>query len=457
MVDTSLARVLSRRDVLTLSFGAMIGWSWVFLTGEWLVRAGLLGTLIAFAIGGTAVIFISLTYAELASAMPRVGGEHVYTMRALGRGPSFICTWAIVMAYITVPVFESAAVPTALEYLFPDLKAVFLWQVQGADVYLSLALCGVAATLIITFINYIGIKTAAIVQAIITACFTSVGLMFFSGALFSAIGEPVAVETVPLLTNGWLGFLGVLIMVPALMVGFDVIPQSAEEINLPPPMIGKLLIVSVVMAVIWYGLITISVGLSLSPAQLESSTMATADANANVWGGVWAGKLMVIAGIGGILTSWNAFIIGASRVIFALAQAGMLPPLFARLHPRYKTPYAAILFIGLLCSISPFFGRTILVWLIDAGSFAIIIAYAFVAWAFIKLRKDEPNMDRPFKVRHGMFVGYTALVLSIAIGLVYMPGSPSALIWPYEWAMVLGWIVLGVILYAIAKKEQHDQ
>jgi len=452
MSESNLARVLSRRDVLTLSFGAMIGWSWVFLTGEWLLRAGIAGTLIAFAIGGTAVIFISLTYAELASAMPRVGGEHVYTLRALGRGPSFICTWSMVMAYITVPVFESAAIPTALEYLFPELKAGFLWRILDADVHLSLAMCGVAATLIITFVNYIGIKTAAIVQSIITGCFCIVGLMFFAGALFSNPVDAAAAEQIPMIKNGWLGFMGVLIMVPALMVGFDVIPQSAEEIDLPAPMIGTLLIISVVMAVVWYALITLSVGLSLSPAELESSTMATADANAIVWGGAWAGKLMVIAGIGGILTSWNAFIIGASRVLYALAESGMLPAIFARLHPRFKTPYTAILFIGFLCCISPFFGRTILVWLVDAGSFAIIIAYAFVAWAFIKLRKNEPDMDRPFRVRHGMFVGYTALVMSIGIGLVYMPGSPSALLWPYEWVMVLGWAILGALLYRIATK-----
>ena len=242
-------------------------------------------------------------------------------------------------------------------------------------------------------------------------------------------------------------------MVPALMVGFDVIPQSAEEIDLPPSMIGTLLVISVVMAVLWYGLITLSVGLSLSPAELADSSMATADANANVWGGAWAGKLMVIAGIGGILTSWNAFIIGASRIIYALAESGMLPAVFARLHPKYKTPYWAILLIGFLCCISPFFGRTILVWLIDAGSFAIIIAYAFVAWAFLQLRKNEPDMVRPFKVKFGKPVGYIALVMSVAIGLVYLPGSPSALVWPYEWAMVLGWAVLGFVLYWLADRE----
>ena len=131
MSEASFAKVLSRREVITLSFGAMIGWSWVLLTGEWLHRAGTLGAILAFAVGGTAVIFISLTYAELAAAMPKAGGEHVYTMRAFGRTLSFVCTWAIVMAYVAIPVFESAALPTAMEYLFPDMKAIRLWSVLG--------------------------------------------------------------------------------------------------------------------------------------------------------------------------------------------------------------------------------------------------------------------------------------------------------------------------------------
>ena len=122
---------------MTLSFGAMIGWSWVLLTGEWLTRAGILGTTIAFVVGGFAVILISLTYAELAAAMPKAGGEHVYTHRALGYMASFVASWAIVMAYVNVCVFESAALPTALVYLFPDLAQGYLWTVAGADVHIT--------------------------------------------------------------------------------------------------------------------------------------------------------------------------------------------------------------------------------------------------------------------------------------------------------------------------------
>ena len=128
---TEFSKVIGRKEVLALSFGAMIGWSWVLLTGDWLLRAGTGGTAVAFIIGGVAVILISLTYAEMASAMPRVGGEHVYTYRALGYTPSFITSWAIVMAYVNVCVFESAALPTAMEYLFPDLKMGYLYSIEG--------------------------------------------------------------------------------------------------------------------------------------------------------------------------------------------------------------------------------------------------------------------------------------------------------------------------------------
>lgn len=131
---TRFARVLKTRDVLMLSFGAMIGWSWILMTGYWVGNAGSLGTLIAFAAGGLVIGFIALTYAELASAMPRAGGEHVYTHAGLGAGWSFVCTWALLMAYVTVCVFESVALPTAVEYLIPAIRMGALWQVAGAPV-----------------------------------------------------------------------------------------------------------------------------------------------------------------------------------------------------------------------------------------------------------------------------------------------------------------------------------
>ncbi|MFN3239266.1 MAG: APC family permease, partial [Pseudomonadales bacterium] len=313
----------------------------------------------------------------------------------------------------------------------------------GADVHISMVAVGVTGAVIMTLINYVGISFAAFVQTLMTLLIVLVGLSFLTGAAlfeFSGTGAP-------LFTQGAVGILGVLVMVPALMVGFDVIPQSAEEINLPPAQIGKLLVFSVSLAAAWYIAISLAVGNALTLTQIDSSGAATADAMATVWGSRTMGNLMILAGVGGILTSWNAFIIGGSRVLYALADTGMIPKIFSRVHPKYQTPYVAILFIGILSCISPFFGRTILVWLVDAGSFMVVVAYGMVAWAFLKLRYSEPDMPRPFTVPQGKLVGVLALILSIGLGTLYLPGSPAALIWPYEWLMVLGGVVLGLCFY----------
>ena len=421
----------------------MIGWSWVLFTGHWVLSAGSIGTLLAFAAGGVILVFIGLTYAELAAAMPKAGGEHVYTHAALGPVWSFICTWALLMAYATVCVFESVALPTAIEYLFPSIRLGTLWTVLDAPVSVGFVAIGIAAAVVMTWINVIGIRAAALVQGVITATVLGAGILLLLGAVnFGSLAN-----TEPAIAIPATGILTVLIMVPAMMVGFDVLPQSAEEINLPPRRIGWLLVLSLLMAGLWYGGVSFAVSMALDPTALESSSMATADAAPSLWNGRWAGTILIIGGVGGILTSWNAFIIGGRRVMFALSESGFQPPAFSRLHPRYKTPYIGVLVLGLMASISPFFGRTILVWLVDTGSFAVVIAYIFVPIAFLVLRRKEPDLDRPFRVRCPSLVGIIAIVLGLVLLSFYFPWSPSSLIWPYEWGIALGWALLGLVCW----------
>ena len=437
------ARVLKARAVLTLSFGAMIGWSWVLMTGVWVANAGSVGTLVAFAAGGLAIGFIAFTYAELASAMPKAGGEHVYTLRALGPGRSFVCTWALLMAYVTVCVFESVALPTAVEYLVPAIRVGTLWTVVDAPVDIGFVVVGWVGAIAMTVVNYVGIRTAAVVQNIVTGMIVAAGIFLIAGATTSG-----GIETArPFVAEPAIGILTVLIMVPAMLVGFDVLPQSAEEVDLPPRRIGVLLVFSVGLAVLWYGAVSFAVASAIPNAELGDANMATADAAARLWQRPWAGDLLLIGGIGGILTSWNAFIIGGSRLVFALAESGSLPTVFARLHPRYKTPYAAIILIGVLSCISPLFGRTILVWLINTGSLAVVVAYIFVPIAFLVLRRREPELPRPFEVRYPRLVGYAAIVLGVGLLCLYLPGSPSGLAWPHEWVIVLIWAAVGGLVW----------
>ena len=446
---TQFLRVLGRREVLALAFGAMIGWSWVVLSGNWINSAGTLGAILAFVLGGIIMLVIGLTYAELASALPFAGGEHVYSHRALGAGASFICTWAIILGYVSVVTFEAVALPTVLDSLVPGLDKVFLWQIAGWDVYLTWVLVGIAGSVAMTILNIRGVRMAAVVQSVVVMVILIVGALFVSGATFQ--GDLANLQ--PLIKDGVSGITLVLVMVPFLFVGFDTIPQAAEEIDLPFKDIGTVLMVSVFMAIAWYSLIVLGVGLVMDEAALASAgDIVTAEANARIYGELGS-TVLLCAGLAGILTSWNAFIVGGSRAIYALANAGLLPAPLGKLHPQYRTPYNAVLLIGGLSIIGPFFGRPVLVWLVDAGGFGIVIAYGMVALSFLVLRFKEPELERPYKVPMGNAVGMAALLLSIGLGFLYLPGSPSALLWPQEWAILILWAVLGALLFVMARRK----
>ena len=406
-----------------------------------------MGAITAFVIGGVAILLISLIYAELASALPFAGGEHVYSERALGSGASFVCTWGIILGYASVVTFEAVALPTVLDSLIPGLDRVYLWQIAGWDIYLSWVLVGVVGAAIMTALNIVGVRMVALVQSVVVIAILLVGVLLVSGAMVT--GDISNME--PLFKDGISGITLVLVMVPFMFVGFDTIPQVAEEIDLPFRDIGAVLVASVAMAIVWYGLIVLAVGLVLDQAAIGSSTAVTAEANARIYGEA-GGTLLLVAGLAGIITSWNAFILGGSRAIYALANGGLLPKFLGELHPKYHTPKNAILLLGVLSAIGPFFGRPALVWIVNAGGLGIVIAYVMVTWSFLILRKKEPDLERPYKVPYGEFVGILALVLAIGMTLLYLPGSPAALLWPQEWGIIIVWIILGGFLYGIAQR-----
>ncbi|HLR65597.1 APC family permease [Virgibacillus alimentarius] len=450
MSNQKLMKILGKKEVLALAFGAMIGWGWVVTAGLWISEAGSLGSIIAFAIGGMLVVFVGLTYAELTSALPLAGGELIYSFKAMGRLASFITTWAVILGYVSVVAFESVALPTVFEYLIPNYSQGHLYTIGGWDVTITWAGVGILGSILIAWVNYRGIKLTSSITFILTLLIMIAGVLLITGSSITGTAQNME----PLFNKGIAGLLTVVIMTPFMFVGFDVIPQAAEEINLKQKKIGQLLIVSVVLAVIWYIAIIFGVSRVLTPAEMSNSTLVTADAMAKAFGDSrMMGNILVLGGIGGILTSWIGFYVGGSRAIYALAKAGMLPKTLGELHPKYHTPHKAILLIGLFSTIAPLFGRPALVWLVDAGGLGLVVAWLMVAISFIVLRKKNPDMHRPFRLRGGATFGWIAVLMSIGVFILYMPGMPSALIWPYEWMIIVLWAGLGMILYKISMSK----
>ena len=455
-------KVFSAWDILVIAFGAMIGWGWVVSSGGWIETGGVVGAALGFALGGVMIFFVGLAYAELTAAMPQCGGEHVFSHRAMGPNGSFICTWGIILGYVGVACFEACAFPTILTYLWPGFLKGYLYTVAGFDIYASWLTVAIILAFLIMVINILGAKTAAILQTILTIIIGGAGILLIVASVFNGSVDNLNGQMFVGTTGGSMlkNVLAVAVITPFYFIGFDVIPQAAEEINVPLKKIGKMLILSVVMAVVFYALVILAVGYVLNPEAIAASEagtgLVTADAMAKAFGTPVMAKVIIVGGMCGIITSWNSFMIGGSRAMYSMAESYMIPPFFAKLHPKYKTPINSLYLIGGLTMLAPLAGRKMMVWICDAGNFGCCLAYCMVSISFLILRKKEPDMPRPYRETAYKFVGTMAVLMSGFMVLMYcIPGSGGNLVWQ-EWAMVGGWSLLGVIFYIVCKRKYKE-
>ena len=462
--ESEFSKVLNTGDVLVVAFGAMIGWGWVVSSGQWITSGGVLGTVLGFIIGGIMIYFVGLCYAELTTAMPKCGGEHVFSYKAFGSIGAYICTWSIILSYIGVVCYEAVSFPTILQYVFPKIARGYLYSVGGFDIYFTWLLIAIGMALLILFLNIIGMKKAARFQKILTCVIAAVGIALVAGAAYSGNVNNLQNQLLVGDTNGEIiqNIAKVAIMTPFFLFGFDVIPQAAEEINVPLKKLGKMMILSIIMAVSFYVLVVLAVGYVMNAEQSKTSMLSatglvTADAMGIAFNNANMAKVLIIGGLCGIVTSWNSFLIGGSRALYSMSVSYMLPRKFAVLHKKYNTPVNSLLLIGALSVISPFFGRSMLVWIVDAGNFACCFAYCIVSLSFIVLRRKEADMRRPYKVKHYKFVGIVAVIMSGTMSAMYIiPETNCTLVWQ-EWIIVGGWILLGIIMAYISKKKYGDK
>nr|WP_315025039.1 APC family permease [uncultured Aminipila sp.] len=448
--NTKLVKAFSTKDVLALAFGTMIGWGWIMLSGQWAASAGMLGAISAYVVGAILCIFVGMAYAELTPAIPCTGGSVVFSYKAMGYWPAVIAGLATAFAYLGVAAWEGPAFATAIDYITPIPKIGFLWTIKGFDVYASWALVAIVASVIISYVNYRGAKQAAVFQTIATLGLIAVGALF----VFGGLTKGDVSYTKPFFTNVK-GFSSVLLMVPAMFVGFDVIPQSAGEMNVPLKKIPRLLILSICAAALWYMLMIFSTCMSAPVGVRLNGTIPVADAMAYAYGSPIWGKICIVGALCGILTSWNGFLYGGARVIYSLANAKMLPAFLGKIHPKYGTPSNAVLLCAVLSTFSCLLGKSALSWFVNASSFGVVVMYGMVVLAFIFLRKNAPNLERPYKVAYPKFIGFMGVLVAVFFFWLYTPLGPSPLV-GIEWMLVIVWFILGMACAIYAKGKYSN-
>ena len=258
------------------------------------------------------------------------------------------------------------------------------------------------------------------------------------------------------------GVLKVACMTPFLFIGFDVIPQAAEEINVQYKKIGGIMLLSIGLAVVWYLMVVFAVSYIMPKETIlneinSQNGLVAAKAMEIAFHSPAMANVLIIGGFCGIITSWNSFLMGGSRAMYSMGESRMLPKIFGELGKK-KTPTAAILLVGFCCFIAPFFGKGVLLWLVDAASFGCCFAYLMVSISFLILRYKEPEMKRPYKVKCGKVVGVLAIIFSGFLTLLYIvPVSfGAALVWQ-EWIVVGTWCLLGVFFFFYSKAKYNEE
>lgn len=235
MDNKNKSKKLNTGDVIVVAFGAMIGWGWVVSSGGWIQQSGVIGTILAFLLGGIMIYFVGLVYAELTTALPENGGAKVFSQHAFGTIGSFICTWAIILSYIGVVCFEACSFPTIIQYIFPRFLKGYLYTIAGFDIYATWLVVAIISCVLITYINIKGVKTAAILQKILTIIIAAVGMVLIIASIIN--GDSSNLDGQLFMGSGIDKILGnvlsIAMVAPFFLFGFDVIPQAAEEINIP--------------------------------------------------------------------------------------------------------------------------------------------------------------------------------------------------------------------------------
>lgn len=443
----STARPELKKDIsgfgfFALAFGSMIGVGWITALGGWFEQAGPVGAIVAFAAGGTLMLIIGLCYAEVTPMLPVTGGEVAYAYKAYGTSKAFIIGWFLAFGYLSVSAFEAISVGLVLSFLLPQIDIFPLYEIAGSTVYATHLLLAFVFTGFITGINYFGVGIASRVQIVLTVLFLLCAVLFVvSGIASGEVGNLAPYFGDSALGSGGLaGMLAVFVTVPFWYVGFDTIPQAAEERreNSPLHRLGLYVVLAIICSTLFYIAIILGAGMAGPWRDIVGEELPTAAAFSAAFESQWLVRLVLIAGLIGLLTSWNGFFLAGSRVLFSLGRGRIIHESFGQAHAKYGTPTTAVLFSGLVTFLSALLGRGAIIAFVDVGSFCIALAFLGVALSLIQLRKKFPDLERPYRMPGGNALAYVAAAGSLFILFVMLvPGSPSRLVWPLEW-LILG-------------------
>lgn len=453
--EQALKKELRPIDVWGLALGAIVGWGCFILPGNsFLPRSGPLGMAIGMTVGALMVCIISLSYGYLIQKYPVSGGEFVYADTAFGKIHGFICGWGLILAYWSLIPLNATAVGLIARYLFPGaIEVGRLYQVAGWDVYAGEIAVAALFLIGLALLNIKGVKGSGALQTVISVVLVVSIVAVTLIVLFKCHDFS---NLLPAFQNegGRTPFaciFAVVAMTPWAFIGFDCVPQAAEEYSFSPKKSLFLMISAVLVATFLYICINTITAIVMPWQDLLAldpfwATGMVIEMTIGKGGLILVGIAMLAAVVSGM----NAFYLSTSRLLYAMAQVNALPKVFATIDKKYGTPKYSILFLMALSLVAPWFGREVLGWIVDMTSVCVSLGFTYTTAAATKIAWQH---DEKFRA----FIGAVGTVIGVFfMSLLLVPGMPGFLGVQSRVALV-AWVILGVIFFFIMRdKYMHN-
>ncbi|MBK1717090.1 APC family permease [Thiocystis violacea] len=426
-----LRRVLGPLDLTLLGIGAIIGAGIFVLTGVAAATQAGPAIILSYMVAGVACAFSALAYAELAASVGGCGSAYGYSYAGLGEIVAWIIGWDLILEY---GVATSAVAIGWSGYVNNALAAVglalpeFLTKGPLEDGLINLP--AALIVLILAALLSLGVRESARFNAIMVV----VKLIAIAIFILVAASHVQPANWSPFMPFGWNGVMGGAALIFFAYVGFDAVSTAAEEARHPQRDLPIGILVSLAVCTFIYILVS---GLLTAVVAYPSLNVGSPVADVMLrLGYPWAAGLVAAGAIAGLTTVMLVLFYGLTRVFLAMSRDGLLPPVFARVNPRTRTPIRVIVVSGLLMAVVA--GLTPIGEVAELVNIGTLAAFFLVCLGVISLRASHPDLPRPFKTPWSPLVPLLG-----AISCLYLMLNLPLVTW-----LRFGlWLALGFVIY----------
>ena len=395
-----------------------------------------------------------------------------------GKNPAFLCGWFLVAAYLTNVPMNSTAIGLIVDGLDGSadiLKFGFHYTIAGFDIYMGEMLLAMSILILFGWLNIIGVRKAGIVQTILSSMLVLCVFTLCISALVSAKAKGINMQPVwgfdrkaameakattaeigQYAHTGTAGILSAILatfaIAPWAYVGFDAIPQAAEEFNFSFKKVSVIMIVAIV-----FGCFVYTSNNTVAAAALENWPD-------RVMAGEWVlliaaeellgtfGKVLIGLGVScAVLSGIMGFYLASSRLMYSMSRDGYLPPWFGKVDSRYGTPRNAMMFCILISLSGPILGREALGWFVDMSAIGASIGYFFTCASTMVTMKRDGDGTQFLKVM--AILGVVFSVAFMILQLIPIPGLSGVHFGRESYMMLVAWIAIGLVFYVKEKKH----